>query len=142
MKETLALKDIKDIVVVPDYSLYILIGIVGLVLLIIVLLLYKYFTRIKKTKQLNAKAIALKKLKALKFTKDNTKDNTKENTNENTKDIAYTFSTDGYLFVDEKNRKEFERIEQALEKFKYKKDVLLLPQELQQEIKKFIKGLK
>ncbi len=130
MKETLALKDIKDIVVVPDYSLYILLGIVGLVLLIIAFLLYKYFTRIKKSKQLSTKAIVLKKLKALEFTK------------ENTKEIVYSFSTDGYLFVNEKNKEKFEELERVLEKFKYKKDVLFLPEELQQEIKKFIKGLK
>ena len=124
------LKDIKDIVEVPDISIYIFIGLIVFICLIIGFFLYKFFTRIKKTKQLTKKEIALKNLKSLEFTK------------ENTKKIAYSFSIDGYMFITPTNKDEFERLEKSLEKFKYKKDVMFLPEELQQEIKEFIKGLK
>jgi len=122
------LKDIKPIVDVHDMSLYYLMALIALVVLLGIYLAYRYFTKIRKTKQPTPEQIAFKKLKSLDYT--------------DTKETLYTFSVDGYLFVNEKNKEQFQSIEKELEKFKYKKDVEDLPQELTQAIKNFIKGIK
>jgi len=122
------LKDIKPIVEVPDSSLYILLAIVGFILSLIAIGLYKYFTRIKKTKTSTPKQLALKRLKNLNYTK--------------TKEVVYSFSVDGSLFLDEKNRDQFDAIEKELEQYKYKKDVEPLSNEIMTKIKEFIKGLR
>jgi exosome complex RNA-binding protein Rrp4 len=96
--------------------------------LIIVIGLYKYFTRITKTKQPSKRKILLKKLKNLDF--------------KDTKNIAYTFSTDGYIFVTAKNQNQFNLIEKRLEQYKYKKDVEAISTDLKEDIKKFIKDIK
>jgi len=122
------LKDIKPIVEVPDNSLYILIAIVSIIIIVILFFTFRYFTRIKKTKQLTIKEITLKKLKNLDY--------------EDTKEVVYNFSVDGILFINEKNKEQFEQLEKELEKYKYKKDVDKLPDELKAKIKDFIKGVK
>ena len=91
------LKDIKDIVEVTDYSLYQLIAIVITFLLILIVVAYLYKNRITKTKQPSKKQLALKRLKGLDFT--------------NTKDVVYSFSLDGYIFVNESNQEKFNQIE-------------------------------
>ena len=122
------LKDIKPIVEVHSDSLLIFGGIVFSIFFIIGFFIYKYLTRIQKTKQLSPKALALQRLKTLDF--------------HDTKDVAYRFSIDGSMFCDEKNKEEFEAIVKSLEPYKYKKDVEVLPSILQQRIKDFIKNLK
>jgi hypothetical protein len=122
------LKDIRGIVKVDDYSLYLLVFIVVVLSLMVAFLLYKYFTKIRKTKKQTKKQIAKLRLKNLDFS--------------NSKDVAYSFSIDGYLFVDEKNKQEFNLIEKELENFKYKKDVEVIPDNLKLKIQKFIKGLR
>jgi len=122
------LKDIKSIVDVPDNSLYILIAIISVVVIVVLFLAFKYFTRIKKTKQLTIKEIALKKLKNLDY--------------ENTKEIVYSFSVDGALFINEKNKEQFELLEKELKNYKYKKIVEKLPNDLKDKIKNYIKGVK
>ena len=123
-----SLKDIKTIVSIPDYSLYILIAIISIVLIVLFFIVYKYVTRIRKTKQLSAKQIAFNKLKNLDY--------------KNTKDVVYSFTIEGSLFVNEKNKDIFEQIQKELEEFKYKKDVQKLPNNLQNKIKEYIKGIK
>ena len=123
-----SLKDIKTIVSIPDYSLYILIAIILVVVIVLVFIVYKYLTRIRKTKQLSSKQIAFNKLKNLDY--------------ENTKDVVYSFTIEGSLFVNEKNKDIFEQIQKELEEFKYKKDVQKLPNNLQNKIKEYIKGIK
>jgi len=122
------LKDIKPIVTVDDMSLYYLILLISFIVLIVIFAAYKYFTKVRKTKKLTAKQIAFTKLKNLDYT--------------DTKEIVYSFSVDGFLFVNEKNQVEFTKIEKELENFKYKKDVEDLPKEIIEEIKNFIKGIK
>ena len=122
------LKDIKPIVEIVDYSLYFFIAIVVFIVLIILIGLYKYFTRITKTKQPSKRKILLKKLKNLDF--------------KDSKNIAYTFSTDGYIFVTAKNQNQFNLIEKRLEQYKYKKDVEAISTDLKEDIKKFIKDIK
>lgn len=122
------LKDIKPIVEVHDMSLYYFITIIALIVSIVIFAAYKYITRVRKTKKPTQKQIVFKKLKSLDYT--------------NTKEVVYSFSIDGFLFVNEKNKEQFEKIEKELENFKYKKDVEDLPKELIEDIKKFIKEIK
>ena len=122
------LKDIKSIVEVVDYSLYYFIIIIFIFILGIIFISYKYMTRVKKTKQLSKKQLALKGLKNLDFN--------------DTKKVVYSLSVDGYMFINKKNKDKFENIEKKLEEFKYKKDIEKLPNKLEKEIKQFIKELK
>ena len=129
LEQTLAqLKDIKGVVAVPDNSLYIFIAIVASILLLLGFILYKYLTRMKRSKRATPKELALQRLKNLDFA--------------DTKEVVYSFSVDGYRFVNESNKDEFEAIEQALEPYKYKKETQALPKELVERIKAFIKGIK
>jgi len=129
LEQTLAqLKDIKGVVAVPDNSLYIFVSILLLVLLLIGFILYKYFTRIKRSKRATPRELALQRLKNLNY--------------KDTKEVVYTFSVDGYQFLNDANRAEFEAIENALEPYKYKKEAQPLPTELKERIQKFIKGVK
>ncbi len=122
------LKDIKAIVAIPDSSLYIVVALALLLAIALAFGLYKYFTRVKRTKKISAKEAAFKRLQNL-----DSKD---------TKELLYRFSLDGIHFVNEGNRAEFEAIERELEPYKYKKQTQELPKELEQRVKKFIKGLK
>ena len=97
-------------------------------LLILIVVAYLYKNRITKTKQPSKKQLALKRLKGLDFT--------------NTKDVVYSFSLDGYIFVNESNQEKFNQIEKELEQYKYKKDIQPLEQNIITQIKEFIKGIK
>ncbi len=122
------LKDIKSVVAVPDSSFYIFVAIVATLLALLGYLLYRYFTRVRRTKRATPKELALKRLKEIDFN--------------NTKELAYRLSVDGYLFVNKDNADEFSAIERALEPYKYKKETQKPPQELIERVKKFIKGVK
>ena len=122
------LRDIKSIVIIPDYSLYYLLAIIVFLLIVIAIAIYKYKSKIRKTKQLSKKELLLKKLNNLDYA--------------NTKEIAYSFSVDCKHFLDEQNQEKYDEIEKQLIQYKYKKEVEPLSKELEQNIKEFIKGLK
>lgn len=122
------LKDIKDIVYIPDYSLYILLSITTIIIAIVFYLIFRYITRIKKTKTLTKKEIAYNNLKNLDF--------------KNTKDSVYKFTQDGILFLNDKNRDEYEKILSNLEIYKYKKDVDDLDSDIKNSMEEFIKRIK
>jgi len=122
------LRDIKPIVMIPDYSLYYLFALIAFVLVLIAIIIYKYKSKIRKTKQPSEKELLLEKLNNLDYT--------------NTKEIAYSFSVDCKHFLDEQNQEKYDEIEKKLIQYKYKKEVEPLSKELEQNIKEFIKGLK
>jgi len=122
------LRDIKDIVEVHEHSLETLIGIVILSLLVIGIVLYLYKNRRRRRKRLSPKEIALNSLKSIDY--------------DNPKDIAYRFTTNGFLFINENNQKEYKDIEKELLVYKYKKDVPQVDKGLENRIKMFIKELK
>ena len=122
------LRDIKPIVMIPDYSLYYLFALIAFVLVLIAIIIYKYKSKIRKTKQPSEKELLLEKLNNLDYT--------------NTKEIAYSFSVDCKQFLDEQNQEKYDAIEKQLIQYKYKKEVEPLSKELEQNIKEFIKGLK
>lgn len=103
------LVEIKDFAQISDSSFYIFLAIVASVLLILVFLgykIYRYFTkRVKSHKQ-----IAKENLENLDFT--------------NSKKSAYTISKfTPYLLEDDGQRDMFKKLEKALIKYKYQKDV-------------------
>lgn len=103
------LVDIKDFVQISDSSFYIFLAIVAFVLLILALLgykIYRYFAKKSKSE----KQIARENLEKLDF--------------KYSKKSAYTISKFApYLIEDDAQRDTFEKLEKALVKYKYQKDV-------------------
>ena len=122
------LRDIKDVVEVQEHSLAMLIALIVMVLLLFAVALYLFKNRRRRRKKLTAREIALEKLRSLDYS--------------NPKEVVYSFEADGELFVNEKNRDNFEKIKKELEIYKYKRDVPPLDEGVKKEIEQFIKGLR
>jgi hypothetical protein len=120
------LKDIKPNVIIPDNSLIMLLSFI-FGLLIIAILLYLFFKKPKRRKKPTLEDIKLKELKVLDFSND--------------KEVAYKFTTNAYLFLNDKNKDEYEKIVKRLEPYKYKKNTPPMPQELKNSIREFIRKL-
>jgi len=122
------LKDIKGIIEVPDYSLWILLGMTTGVLVFIILAIYFFKNKRKKRKKLTSKQIAMKNLKEIDF--------------DDTKGTVYTFCENFQYFINEKNKESFEKLQKELEIFKYKKEIEKLSDEERNRIKSMIKEIK
>ena len=122
------LKDIKGIIEVPDYSLWILISIIVTILFFIAITIYFFKNRRKKRKKLTLKQIAMKNLKEIDFN--------------DTKDTVYAFCENFQYFIDEKNKESFEELQKELEMYKYKKEIEKISKELEDRIKSMIKEIK
>ena len=122
------LKDIKGIIEVPDYSLWILISIIVTIIFFIAITIYFFKNRRKKRKKLTLKQIAMKNLKEINFN--------------DTKDTVYTFCENFQYFIDEKNKESFEELQKELEMYKYKKEIEKISKELEDRIKSMIKEIK
>lgn len=122
------LKDIKGIIDVPDYSLWILLSIIVCVIFSLVLAIYFFKNRRKKRKKPTLKQIAMKNLKEINF--------------DDTKCAVYTFCENFQYFIDEKNKESFEQLQKELEIYKYKKEVEKLSEEQINKIKSMIKEIK
>ena len=114
MNETLQrLKDIKPPVEVPDHSLWLLLAIVSAVVVAVALLGVWYVKRVPKRRKRGADPIevAKSKLKKLDFT--------------DAKEAVYTF--DEYFPVlakdSEELKREFEELQNRLDRYKYKREV-------------------
>lgn len=109
------LKDIKDFVQVPDFSIYIFtaIVIVGFcVLFIVILKIYQFFKKRVKSKA----QIAREKLSQIDF--------------KNAKQTAYEISKYAIFLLDNTASQDlYNKLEKALEKYKYKKEVPEFSQE-------------
>jgi hypothetical protein len=122
------LKDIKGIIEVPDYSLWILLSMTTSVLVFIILAIYFLKNRRKKRKRLTSKQIAMRNLKEIDF--------------DDTKGAVYTFCENFQYFIDEKNKESFEELQKELEIFKYKKEIEKLSDKQKNRIKSMIKEIK
>ena len=122
------LKDIKGIIEVPDYSLWILLSIIVCVIFSLVLAIYFFKNRRKKRKKPTLKQIAMKNLKEINF--------------DDTKCAVYTFCENFQYFIDEKNKESFEQLQKELEIYKYKKEIEKLSDEEKNRIKNMIKEIK
>jgi hypothetical protein len=122
------LRDIKDIVTVHDNSLWILLAIVAGVILLSFLAIYLFKNRRIRKKRKTPKELAKERLKSIDFS--------------DTKSAVYTFCEDGELFVDEKSKEAFENIVNRVQEYKYKKDIPDLDEEIKENIKRFIGGIR
>lgn len=122
------LKDIKGIIEVPDYSLWILLSIIAFVVFCLIILIYFFKNRRKKRKKPSLKQIAMKNLKEIDF--------------DDTKSAVYTFCENFQYFINEKNQETFENLQKELETFKYKKEIEKLSDEQKTKIKNMIKEIK
>jgi hypothetical protein len=122
------LKDIKDIVEVHEYSLFILMGLTIFLIILLALLLYFFKNRRKRGKKITPKQRALEKLNHIDF--------------RDTKSVVYTFEEEGRGFLNEKNQKEFDSIIKELTIYKYKKEIPPLESSVEKRIKSFIGELK
>jgi LPXTG-motif cell wall-anchored protein len=124
------LREIKGIIEVHESSLENLISLIVLIILGLLVLggvFYFYKNRRKRRKRPSPKEVALERLKNINYN--------------DTKEVAYTFSTDGYLWIDEQNEEEFKDIEKELIGYKYKKEIPTLTDELKARVKKFIEEI-
>lgn len=122
------LRDIKTIVDVSDYSLWVLVAVVLMFTIILSYIIFKFLTRRKKRVKPTLKQTALKKLKNINFTDE--------------KSAIYTFSENFALFLDEDNEAEFSELQNRLVEYKYKKSVESLPEDIKRQIKSLIKELR
>ena len=122
------LKDIKGIIDVPDYSLWILLSIIVCVIFSLVLAIYFFKNRRKKRKKPTLKQIAMKNLKEINF--------------DDTKGAVYSFCENFQYFIDEKNKESFEQLQKELEIYKYKKEIEKLSDKEKNRIKNMIKEIK
>ncbi len=125
--ELAKLKDIKPIVEVPDSSLLYTLFLLGLILFFtgIVLYLLKRKPKRKRRKKLTKKELAKQELQNIDFS--------------NTKEAVYTFSKNIPLLSDKEHFNNYKEFIDALENYKYKKEVPLLSQEDIKMMKKIIK---
>lgn len=121
------LKDIKGIVEVTDYSMYYLLGLIFAVLLMMIGIIYLY-KKPKRRKKPTSRAVALDNLRNINYA--------------NAKEIAYSFTLNTPIFINEKNRDEYEGILKKLEIYKYEKEVPQMNEDLKNEIQKYIGRLK
>ncbi len=125
MKGLIDIKGVEDL----NYTnpLWYLLAIVTLILIIAIVIYFKKRKRVYKFK-LTPKEIAKENILNIDFN--------------NPKSVAYIFSEDVYKFIDNSTKEKFKELENALLEYKYKKEVPKLDAKLEQEIKKFIKGIK
>ena len=128
MEELKDIKDIKDIVEVHEYSFETLIALIVVSIILLLIVIYFIKNRRRRRKRLSPKAVALQKLKTMNYS--------------DPKEVVYTFSQEGFLWLDEKNSDEFNAIEKALTPYKYKKKIPPLDEKLAKRVETFIKGLK
>ena len=125
------LREIKGIVEVHESSLENLIALIALLILGVLVLggvFYFYKNRRRRKKRPTPKEVALERLRNINY--------------KDTKEVVYTFSTDGYLWMDEQSEEEFRDIEKELIAYKYKKEIPELTDGLKARVKKFIEEIK
>lgn len=119
------LRDIKPLVEIPDYSFYLYMAVMVIVTLLIALMLF-YLIRFFSKKRVDKREQILKYLRALPF--------------DNPKRVAYAITKYGrFLVKDESSARLYEELVRKLTKYKYKKEVDPLDEELKREIKLFLR---
>lgn len=119
------LRDIKPLVEIPDYSFYLYLAVMLIVTLIIALIIF-YLIRFFSKKRIDKREQILKYLKSLSF--------------DNPKRVAYAITKYGrFLVKDESSARLYEELVRKLTKYKYKKVVEPLDEELKKEIKLFLR---
>lgn len=110
------LKDIKELMIITEYSFYMLVALIAFLLTLLVLAIKKFYRR--KKRGLNLKEFARKKLSSINL--------------QNSKECAYTLSS--LLPILEIDENEYEDLLESLKKYKYKKEVIPLSQTEKEKI--------
>lgn len=118
------LRDIKGLVEVTDYSLYYLLGLIALGLLIVLILGFYIYKRVYRKRAMTQQKLAKKLLKQLEI--------------DDAKESAYAFSHLAQYAVDETQRARLQELLDALEVYKYKKEVPQLDPALKKKMQTFI----
>lgn len=120
----LKLHDIKDIVSIPDSSIFIFSLLVFLLLLILLSILF-FIIKLIKNKKVNERKIQFKKLKNIDYA--------------SSKEAAYTITkTIRFLAVNDREKKLALDIIEDLEKYKYKKDVENIDEQIKAKVSTFM----
>lgn len=123
MEELKELKDIRSIEIIPIDFLSYFLAISGFIIVFVLIL---YFLKRKK-KKLTKEQLAIAYLKKLDF--DNLSDKT----------IAYEFTLKGYICLQKHYEDEFLKIVRQLERYKYKKEVDKIDDDLISQMKDYIR---
>ena len=120
------LHDIKPLVELNDYSFYYFVVFMVAVVVVVVALIYLIYRYVKNHKRVNVRKEHYKILKQLNLT--------------NTKESAYALTHYGSTFIEDSQRvqRAYEKMNEHLSKYKYKKDVEPFDDETQHEIDMFL----
>lgn len=123
----LKLNDIKDLVQIPDYSIYFYYGLIILVIASFIAIIYIIYNYWKNKKQ-NIRKIYFKRLKDIDFS--------------NSKKSAYDITKYGYLLVNTSREKQLlEDLVDKLGDYKYKKDVPIIDDDIKNSLYIFLEAL-
>jgi len=104
------IRDIKPIVDIPDFSIYLALFFAGIILIALIVFLYNLIYKFFHDRKRMLKKAVFKKLKEVDF--------------ENPKRAAYDITRYGrYLICDDKSQKIYDELILLLEKYKYKKEI-------------------
>ena len=118
------LRDIKPLVVIPDYSFYLYLLMILGVTIAVALLVY-WIIRVMSRKKIRKKEEVLKQLRSLDLS--------------DSKKVAYEITKKGRFLVDSSSSlKVYEELLRRLAKYKYKKEVPPLDSETKRYIKLFL----
>ncbi len=124
----LQINDIKTIVEIPDYSIYIYYGLIILAVSLLAILIYFIYNYFKSKKSSKEKEY-FNLLKDIDLSKQ--------------KQAAYTISKYGrFLVKDERQKRLFEELDNSLEEFKYKKIIeKKIPNTIKLQYETFLESL-
>jgi len=110
--------DIKPLVDIPEYSLYLAIGIATIIVFLLISLLYFIYKWFKNRNKFNLRKEHYKSLHELDLN--------------DTKNAAYQISSYGYIFKDDSPRhtEMYDNLTQRLENYKYRKSVKAFDEEV------------
>ncbi len=118
------LRDIKPLVEIPDFSFYLYIAFIALMTTLAALLVY-FLIKLLSRKKREKREDILAKLRMLDLN--------------NPKEVAYAITKFGKFIVrDEASARLYEDLVRKLTRYKYKREVPPLPEDLKREIKLFL----
>lgn len=128
MQKDIPLHDIKPLVEVPDNSFIYLLSVGALLAVVLLFILLWVYKAYKKSKILSRRKMILEKLRTIDMSK--------------TKEAAYHISEYGRFLAKREEEKEiFEKLQNLLEQYKYKKEVSSFDEESLKTYQDFLEAL-
>jgi len=122
------LRDIKGLVEVPDTSFYYFLGLLGLVTIIVMIVAVLIYKQVMKKEAMTQQKLAIKELGNFEFG--------------DAKESAYHFSHLAQYAVDKEQTQKLQEILEALEVYKYQKEVPELDSTLKAKMQSFIEEVR